>query len=142
MTAYQAAEAPADVADALELQGRYEAALGRLDRAGAHCAQALDLYRRNGNLDGEATALDGLGHLEQRAGRVGLAVRHYERALALFDGRYAYHVADTLDRLAECRAALGQAAQARRTWEAALDLYEHQQRAADASRVRGRLADA
>ena len=139
MAAYRAADSPSDVADALELQGRYEASLGRLDRAAAHNAAALELYRRNGNVDGEATALDGLGHIEQRAGRPDLAVEHYERALTLFDGRHAYHLADTLDRLAECQALLGDTAQARRAWESALGLYENQQRRADAERVRGRL---
>ncbi|QUQ67239.1 ATP-binding protein [Kutzneria sp. CA-103260] len=142
MTAYQAVDAPLDVADALELQGRYEAELGRLDRAFGHHAAALELYRRNGNVDGEATAFDGLGHIEQRAGRLDLAVSHYERAQALFDGRHAYHLADTLDRLAECRAQLGHTAQARQTWETALGLYENQQRGADAERVRGRLDEA
>ena len=142
MTAYQAVDSPLDVADALELQGRYEAELGRLDRALGHNAAALELYRRNGNVDGEATALDGLGHIEQRAGRLDLAIEHYERALALFDGGHAYQLADTLDRLAECRARLGHTAQARQTWEAALGLYENQQRGADAERVRGRLDDA
>jgi tetratricopeptide (TPR) repeat protein len=137
---YRSLDSPADVADALELQGRYETDLGRLDEARQACSAALDLYRRNGNLEGEATALDGLGHIEQRAGRPELAVRHYERALALFDGRHAYHLAETFDRLAECRASLGDA-RARPAWEAALALYENQQRGVDAARVRGRLDD-
>jgi tetratricopeptide (TPR) repeat protein len=141
LAAYRAADAPSDVADALELQGRYEADLGRWDQAVEHCQAALNLYRRNGNVDGEATALDGLGHIEHRAGRVDVAVGHYERALALFDGRHAYHLADTLDRLAECRALLGQTAQARQTWETALGLYENQHRLTDAERVRGRLGN-
>jgi tetratricopeptide (TPR) repeat protein len=84
--------------------------------------------------------LDGLGHIEQRAGRPELAVQHYERALALFDGRHAYHLAETFDRLAECRASLGDA-RARPAWEAALALYANQQRGVDAARVRGRLED-
>lgn len=137
---YRSLDSPADVADALELQGRYETDLGRLDEARQACSAALDLYRRNGNIEGEATALDGLGHIEQRAGRPELAVRHYERALALFDGRHAYHLAETFDRLAECRASLGDA-RARPAWEAALALYENQQRGVDAARVRGRLED-
>jgi tetratricopeptide (TPR) repeat protein len=85
--------------------------------------------------------LDGLGHIEQRAGRLPLAVEHYEQALSLFDGRHAYHLADTLSRLAECRARLGHTAQARQTWETALGLYENQQRSADAERVRDLLDD-
>lgn len=141
MAAYQAADATADVADALELQGRCEASLGRFDSAGTHCAAALDLYRRTGNADGEATALDGLGQIEHLAGHAEVAVRHYEQALALFGGRHAYHLADTLDRLAECRALLGDTARARQAWQAALDLYENQQRGADAARVRRRLDD-
>ncbi|MFI9384616.1 ATP-binding protein [Kutzneria sp. NPDC052558] len=141
LAAYEAVESPLDIADALELQGRYEAELGRLDVAIGHNAAALELYRRNGNVDGEATALDGLGHIEQRAGRLDLAVEHYERALALFDGRHAYHLADTLDRLADCRARLGHTAQARQTWQTALGLYENQQRGADAERVRDRLGE-
>jgi tetratricopeptide (TPR) repeat protein len=138
-TMYRSLESPMDVADALELQGRYETELGRLAEARDACEAALELYRRNGNLDGEATALDGLGHIEQRAGRPELAVRHFERALVLFDGRHAYHLAETFDRMAECRAALGDAAQARPAWAAALALYENQQRDAEAERVRGRL---
>ncbi|MEV6602979.1 NB-ARC domain-containing protein [Kutzneria sp. NPDC051319] len=142
MAAYRDVDAALDIADALELQGRYEAVLGHVDDARAACLAALDLYRRNGNVDGEATASDGLGHIEQQAGHVDLAVGHYERALALFDGRHAYHLAETLDRLAECRSLLGDAARARRSWEAALALYENQQRGADAERVRGRLDQA
>jgi tetratricopeptide (TPR) repeat protein len=141
MAAYRDVDAPSDVPDALELQGRYEAESGRLDEARAACLVALDLYRRNGNVDGEATVLDGLGHIEQRAGRPDLAVKDYGRALALFDGRHAYHLADTLDRLAECWALLGDVTQAQRAWEAALALYENQQRGADAERVRGRLEE-
>jgi len=105
----------------------------------ARLDHALDLYRRNGNLEGEATALDGLGHIEQQSGRPESAVQHYERALALFDGRHAYHLAETFDRLAECRASLGDAARARAAWDGALALYENQQRDADVTRVRGRL---
>jgi tetratricopeptide (TPR) repeat protein len=142
MAAYRDVDAGVDIADALELQGRYEPELGHLDDARAACLAALDLYRRNGNVDGEATASDGLGHIEQRAGHVDLAVGHYERALALFDGRHAYHLAETLDRLAECRSLLGDVDRARRSWEAALALYENQQRTADAERVRGRLDQA
>ena len=140
--AYRAVDSPLDVADALELQGRYEAESSRLDEAREACSAALELYRRNANVDGEATALDGLGHIEQRAGRVDLAVQHYERALELFDGRHAYHLAETLDRLAECRSALGRALPARQAWTAALALYENQQRDTDAERVRGRLDEA
>jgi len=138
-TMYRSLESPVDVADALELQGRYETELGRLDEARESAEAALDLYRRNGNLEGEATALDGLGHIEQQSGRPESAVQHYERALALFDGRHAYHLAETFDRLAECHASLGDAARARAAWDGALALYENQQRDADVTRVRGRL---
>ncbi|MFC0540516.1 ATP-binding protein [Kutzneria chonburiensis] len=138
-TLYRSVDSPVDVADALELQGRYETELGRLAEAREAAEAALDLYRRNGNIEGEATALDGLGHIEQRSGRPEVAVQHYERALALFDGRHAYHLAETFDRLAECRASLGDTEHARPAWEAALALYESQQRDADVDRVRARL---
>jgi tetratricopeptide (TPR) repeat protein len=99
------------------------------------------LSRRHHDLHGESLTLDSLGYLAQHTNQHDQAVEFYRMALAtLREVGNSYHEADTLDKLADVRTALGQFSEARDAWQQALQLYQAQDRPLDADRVRQKLA--
>ena len=60
--------------------GAVHRSLGRLDTAGRHFSQALELFRAAGHWLGEASALDQLGVLQLRRAQYGDAISHFEQA--------------------------------------------------------------
>jgi tetratricopeptide (TPR) repeat protein len=80
--------------------------------------------------------LDSLGYITHNSGRHNEALRYYREALALRRSvGDAYNEADTLSRLGDIHAALGQAKEAIATWHQALELYQTQNRGTHADRI-------
>ncbi|WP_369217938.1 ATP-binding protein, partial [Streptomyces flavofungini] len=131
------------LANQLNAVGWMKAQLGHHEEARAHCEQALRLYDEHGRPSDAASTLDSLGYIAHRTGRFTRAVEYYRRALVLFrEHADASNEADTLANLAESHDALGEAGPARRARQEALALYEAQDRAAPAERMRAALAGA
>ena len=77
--------------------------------------------------------LDSLGYIALRDGHYARAVDHHRRAVALCRGLgHAYAEADTLDGLAEAHTARGQHDLANQASQPTLELYQAQNRSADA----------
>ncbi|MFJ1767874.1 BTAD domain-containing putative transcriptional regulator [Amycolatopsis sp. NPDC088138] len=126
---------------ALNAVGWCEAQLGWYEQALQHCDAALALARRHGIQDVVAPSLDSLGYIADRTGEHTRALSSYRQAITGFrELGNAYEEANSLARLAETHRALGHAAEARRTWHAALQLYDAQHRTADAERMCNQLA--
>ncbi|HEV8557807.1 MAG TPA: tetratricopeptide repeat protein [Actinophytocola sp.] len=139
---YRRIGVPAREADALNAVGWYSARLGRYDEARVHCQAALVQHRRHRNRTGEAATLDSLGYIAHLGGHHAVAVDYYRQAAAVFgELGDTYGRADTLRDLGYPLLADGHPGPARAAWREAVALYQTQQRAADADRVR-RLLDA
>jgi tetratricopeptide (TPR) repeat protein len=107
-----------------------------------HCQAALVQHRRHRNRTGEAATLDSLGYIAHLGGHHAVAVDYYRQAAAVFgELGDTYGRADTLRDLGYPLLADGHPGPARAAWREAVALYQTQQRAADADRVR-RLLDA
>jgi tetratricopeptide (TPR) repeat protein len=137
---YETLDMPVWQARELNAVGWYSARVGDYGQARAHCAAALALFRRHGGRPGEANTLDSLGYICSRTGDYAEAEEYYAQALTvLHDLGHTYQEAATLDRLGHTHTALGDHGAARAAWRRALELYEAQNRAADADRIRRQL---
>lgn len=137
----QAQGQPEWVADALNTVGWCHARLGHHQQARSFCEHALTLFRQHHHREGEADALDSLGYIAHRTGQHSDAIGYYHQALTLFlDLDNFYDKADTLARLGDTYADLDWRAQARDTWQQALELYRAQHRTAEAQRIQRKLA--
>jgi DNA-binding SARP family transcriptional activator/tetratricopeptide (TPR) repeat protein len=128
-------------ARALNTFGWFAARLGDHDQASDHCQAALTLFHRHPDPDDEANALDNLGYIGHHTGNHHQAIHHYHQAVTRRrDLGAIYQLADTLGRLGQPHAALGQRDQARAIWREALQLYRDQGRHDDADRIQRQLA--
>ncbi|GFJ87479.1 hypothetical protein Prum_011210 [Phytohabitans rumicis] len=100
------------------------AQLDQDEKALLHGEQALELFRKNEDGDGEAAALDSLGYIAHHMGRHREAIAYYRSATRLRNvvGN-ATQEPDTLVRIGDSHAALGEMFQAREAWERAALLY-------------------
>ncbi|KOX21268.1 hypothetical protein ADK67_27655 [Saccharothrix sp. NRRL B-16348] len=128
---------PLSVASALNAVGWHAAHVGDLAAARDHCQQALTMFRQHSAPEAEGNVLDSLGFIAHRNGDHTQALNYYHQALESFrttgDARLS---ADTLDRLGHVHHDLGKHDQAHTAWQEALRLFRHQDRTADAERVR------
>jgi len=128
--------------EALGTMGWYQALLGDFRESTTSCEEALALFVRHGNRQGQAVTLDCLGYIEHHRGRHDRALACFRESLDLCrDLGATYYEADTLDHLARTHAALGQRAEARAAWRRALALNRAQHRVADVDRITRQLAD-
>ncbi|MBA8930820.1 tetratricopeptide (TPR) repeat protein [Kutzneria viridogrisea] len=129
-------------ANALNEVGWYNAQLGKYELAREHCTEALALCRGREKAEGgQAKALTSLGYIAYRTGDSAAAVDHYEQALLLYQNQGDTSAeADVHDHLASAIVADDQD-RARKSWNRALELYQAQDRTAEARRVQQRLAD-
>lgn len=126
---------------ALNGLGRAQAELGEDAAARVSCHAALDLAVEIGNLSGQAVIVDNLGFLARRSGDLAEAEAWYEEALSLasaqgtasFEAEVAEHLAQVLVGRDPRRAV--------EMFRRAHDLYEAQQRTAEAERCRSSLAE-
>ena len=115
--------------------------LGDQPRAISYASQALDLFRKLGNQDGAAGALDSLGYAEQQGGRFTEATRYYREAVELnreIGNRWG--LAETLNHLGDSEHAAGNLAAARAAWEEAYVILEDLGHP-DAGPIRGKLRE-
>ncbi|MDI1460782.1 tetratricopeptide repeat protein [Catellatospora sp. KI3] len=113
------------VAEALNLVGWYHAMLDDTVAAQIYCRRALALHRRLDNPAGEANTWDSLGYALVRANLHRRGISHYQRALRLFRAVGArLDQAEVLDHLGDAHAAVGETANARRSWREALAILE------------------
>lgn len=81
---------------------------------------------------GETNTLDSLGHLAHHTGHYQQALDYYHQALAMYrQFNDSFFEADTLNRISEAHAALGQHDQAQHARQQALQLYQIQHRTQD-----------
>jgi tetratricopeptide (TPR) repeat protein len=140
---YRAVRDSVGEAHVLNAMGYHLADLGDFDGARSRCQAAVSAQERLGNASGLVGALDNLGSIELRGGQAAEAVEPLERALVMCgELRNTYFKARVAENLGLAYAGTGQRARARNVLRSALDLYEAQYRAADAARVRERLAEA
>lgn len=127
-------------AQALNTVGWCQAGLGRLDEAGHSCERALSLAREH-HPETEAAALDSLGHIAHRSGRLAEAAERYAASVAAFR-----RIGDSYD---ECKAllcltevllTLERREEARSLLWEAFTRYRAQYRVIEAERVRNALA--
>ncbi|MFC0030253.1 tetratricopeptide repeat protein [Micromonospora chaiyaphumensis] len=127
------------VAEALNLVGWYHATLDDTVAAQIYCRRALALHRRLHNPAGEANASDSLGYALVRAKLHRRGIWHYQRALRLFRAVGArLDQAEVLDHLGDAHAAVGETANARRSWSESVAILETVD-AARAAAVRDKL---
>ena len=125
-------------AHALNALGRCHLLLDDLAQARSCCESALEL---NGDTSGRVGTLDNLGTIALRTDAPADAIARYTEALALcdeVDDRYLE--ARILEHLGEALQRHGEPARAAQAWQSALELFASQHRAADADRLRTRLA--
>jgi tetratricopeptide (TPR) repeat protein len=132
---------PVAAATALGHMCRCVANLGEYRRAESYASEALAVHRRYKNLTGQANALAMLGYIEHHTGKHGLAITHYQQALRFVRGmENIYLTSDALEGLGHPLRAVGRHGEARAAWREALELFEVQQRSADAEKTREHLA--
>ncbi|MFF1609739.1 ATP-binding protein [Amycolatopsis sp. NPDC058278] len=137
---YRAMGSSTREADALNTVGWYLAKQGHYDEALSHCREALTLQLQHGDRDGSSSTLDSLGHIAHQTGEYDTAVDYYQQALALRrEAGNAYEEANTLEGVSAAYLTSGRAESARAALEKALELFEAQERTADAARVRASL---
>lgn len=119
----------------------YQSRLDECDDARVAAEEALELHRGDHDEEGEAAALDSLGHAAHRSGDLPRAVEHYRRSVMLRRARGStYLEADTLVRLGEAYADLGEHARTMAVWHRALGLYRMQHRFGDEEVLASRMA--
>ncbi|WP_344877424.1 AfsR/SARP family transcriptional regulator [Nonomuraea antimicrobica] len=116
------------------------AQLHQHDKALLHGERALELFRKSDDRDGEAATLDSIGYIVHHMGRYREAIGYYRSAVRLRNviGNAAQEP-DTLVRIGDSHAALGESAQARAAWERAALLYRGQHRVRQAEKVQAML---
>lgn len=115
-----------DLANALSGLARVERDLRRSDEALQHYAEALSLYRDEGELPGLAHTFRRVGDVHRAAVRPVLAEMCYREAIDLYRNHMKtppLDLANTLRGLALLKSASGDTAEARPLWEEARDLY-------------------
>ncbi|MFI6744035.1 BTAD domain-containing putative transcriptional regulator [Nonomuraea sp. NPDC050451] len=137
---YQGLANPAWEANALNAVAWCLAQLDRHEHALVRCEQALALFRKGDDPDGEAATLDSMGYIAHHMGEHREAIAFYRSAVRLRNATgNATQEPDTLVRIGEAHAALGEATHARQAWERAASLYRGQRRLKEAERVQARL---
>jgi tetratricopeptide (TPR) repeat protein len=115
------------------------ACAGKLDQARSSAGEALELFRRVGDSELIASALDTMGLIQHRLGNHGEAVDCYREALGLFASLSSlYKSADAAEHLAEAYQALGDPAKARTALRDALAVLD-ELRHPRAAEIRGKL---
>ncbi|MEV8436705.1 tetratricopeptide repeat protein [Actinosynnema sp. NPDC051121] len=128
-------------ATALSHMCRSVAHLGDYDCAESYAVEALAVHRLHGNRTGQANALAMLGYIEHHTDRQAPAIEHYQQALRFVRGmENIYLTSDALEGIGHPLRAVGRHDEARAAWLEALELFEVQQRSADAERTREHLA--
>lgn len=131
---------PANAATGFNTSGWISALLGDYEQARPDCERSLMLYRKQGNVFGEARALDSLGYIALHTGRFDDALNHCQDVLALDrELGNVYDEATALISLADTYLALGRADSAEHSLRLALDLYRAQNRFSEAVRVHHRI---
>ncbi len=124
LNAAQLLNAPPQVASALYDRGAAQAALGDTVSAGASYAQALAVYEKLGDHDGQANCLRGEGDLASTQGQNVQACALYAKAVAQFTAaRDQQGVADSYVSLAVTQNAAGEHTQAFASYGRARDAY-------------------
>ncbi|MFC6544860.1 ATP-binding protein [Nonomuraea salmonea] len=114
--------------------------LRRYDLALPHAERALWLFRGGDDPDGEAAALDSMGYIVHQMGRYREAIGYYTSAIR--KRRMIGNVGqepDSLVRIGDSYAALGESCHARAAWRRALALYRRQHRVSEAEQVQARF---
>jgi DNA-binding SARP family transcriptional activator/tetratricopeptide (TPR) repeat protein len=137
---YRTAGDQVEQARTLEVIGLRYVKLGELQRGIGYCEQAVALYREiGGGLIDIGGALDDLGHAQQLAGDYARAIASYQESISLTtQADHRYGQALTLFALGDTYDATGDDANARATWQRALDALGDMTHP-DADRVRARL---
>ncbi|GAA0638937.1 hypothetical protein GCM10010174_71150 [Kutzneria viridogrisea] len=141
MELYRAESNPVGEAHALNAQGWQHAQLENFVLARDCCERALALHSAHGNVSGQVSTLDALGHIARRDGRMDQAAEHFTAAVrqakqlgnVFAEAEYTEHLADVL-------AHQGDAEKAHQMLRVAYDLFLSQHRMGDADRVRVRLS--
>jgi len=114
--------------------------LGNYDEALRHCKRALGLHRESGSRSGAADTLHSIAYACNSRRERETAIAYYEEALATYrDIGDPGGEATTLTHLGDAQVACGRSADARTSWEEALDL-EARLAGQDPSALRSRLA--
>ncbi len=113
------------LASSLNAVGWYTALLGDHAAAAELCREGLRLFRQAGDRYGEAHTLESLGYAEQHRGNHAAAIELYERGSVLCDEiGERYLKGQLLTRLGETFLAVTEPDAARRSWRAALDIFD------------------
>jgi tetratricopeptide (TPR) repeat protein len=115
--------------------------LGDQPRAISYASQALDLFRKLGNQEGVASALDSLGYAEQQGGRFAAATRYFREAADLYrEIGSRWGLAEALNHLGDSQHADRNLAEARVAWDEAFAIFDDLGHP-DAGPIRGKLRE-
>ena len=121
---YRRAGYRAGLARALNAVGWVAANMGDYDETIVNCSEALAIQEAGGDLNGQAATTDSLAVAYEARGEVALAATMYERSAALFQASGdRFHEAEVLSHAGAAHHDLGNADQAGRCWQEALDIY-------------------
>ncbi|WP_188317053.1 AfsR/SARP family transcriptional regulator [Solihabitans fulvus] len=116
--------------------GWHHARLGNHDEARTHCEAGLIVSRQHHDRVGASLAFDSLGYVAFLSGRHEQAVDYYQQAVEAYNDLHEVHEqAHALERLGQAEHALNRYAQARASWQRALDMFRVQHLVKDAERV-------
>jgi tetratricopeptide (TPR) repeat protein len=123
---YREAEARVDLAKALTCLGQMERDMHHSDAALRNYGEAAAIYRAAEDALHLAHTVRHVGDIHQQEGHPGLAEPCYQEALAIYRSHVQtppLDLANAIRGLAILKGEVGEAAEARRLWEEAKDLY-------------------